>query len=363
MKVGIDGLGCDHGKSGAGSYLLSFTSCIPQSSDFQVEIFGLEEDRYTYTSGKEIGYSSVGIADTSFSSFRWHSHFFRSFVKKHNYDAVIIPSINKTVPSRYPSKSVAVVNKPVIFEKGNHHSRKLVKSLKKAPYVVASSDFVRNTLVSCGIDDRKISVIYDGIDHKLFFPELEKHNDFVDIKPFAIKRPYFIYGSRISGPEKKHMELIKAFSLFKEKTNLPHRLVIVGDGGEFFEELHKTVYDSPYANDIFFTGYFPHESFAKLYANAEACVFPAVNEGSGLPVIEAMACGIPVICSDSGALPEVGGNAALYFNSSNIDQIASLMELVVTDENLRKRMIDDGILQAAGFSWEKTVKETLDLIK
>ena len=190
-------------------------------------------------------------------------------------------------------------------------------------------------------------------------------DEIVDIKPFAIKRPYFVYGSTLSSPEKKHIELIKAFELFKKNTGAPHRLVLAGNDGPYAEEIHKAAFDSQFASDIFLTGFFPHENFARLYGGAEACLFPSVNEGVGLPILEAMACGIPVICSEKGALKEIGGTAPLYYNSDKadvIDQLALNMQKITEDKELRDNMITDGILWANEFNWEDTVKKTLEIL-
>lgn len=162
--------------------------------------------------------------------------------------------------------------------------------------------------------------------------------------------------------KKKHEELIKAFELFKKRTGLPHRLVITGSEGNYFNYISDLAFNSEYSTDIFITGYFPHENFGKLYAGAEACVFPAVNEGVGLPILEAMASGIPVLCSNSGALQEMGGDSPIYFDSNNIEEIATAMQLVVEDEEKRKSMIEKGLERASNFSWDKTVLETLKSI-
>ncbi|MBQ9238329.1 MAG: glycosyltransferase family 4 protein, partial [Treponema sp.] len=158
-------------------------------------------------------------------------------------------------------------------------------------------------------------------------------------------------------------ELIRAFTLFKERTKLPHRLVLCGSDGDYSEEIHRAAARSVVASDIFLTGFFPHESFPQLYAGADACIFPSVNEGVGLPVIEAMATGIPVACSNGGALPEIGGPSPLYFDADNIDEIELAMERLVLDTALRSSMIAAGIKWAAQYNWEKTVLRTIEVLR
>ena len=239
----------------------------------------------------------------------------------------------------------------------------LKKGILHAHKLIAASNFIKDDLVKLGVSADKITVIHNGIDHSLFFPKAMGEDEVLDIKPFAIKRPYFIYASRLLGPEKKHTELIQAFSLFKQKTGLPHRLVLAGSDGPYAEEVHKAALESPFASDIFITGYFPHESFPLLYRGAEACLFPSVSEGVGLPVLEAMATGLPVACAKAGALPEIAGEHVLYFDSDNTEEMALCMERLVSDANLSQKLVAGGIEWAARFSWEKTAQETLAVLQ
>lgn len=392
MKIGIDTFGCDHGKSGLGSYISYFVSNLPsdlvqfnkeattinadteptvedaldKKLKIKVELFGIEEDRYVYNSGQAINYTSTPMIENLKAERLWHNTKITKFIKKNNYDVVIYPAASRVLPVKFKNHlGVAIINSILSNDLENESSsfRKMIlKGLKNIQIIIASSNFVRNDLIKLGLEEKKIKVIHSGIDHKLFYQRLDLDNDIVDVKPFAIKRPYFVYGSSLSSPEKKHIELIHAFERFKKNTGLPHRLVLAGNDGPYAEEIHKVAFNSEYASDIFLIGFFPHESFAKLYAGADACLFPSVNEGVGLPILEAMACGIPVLCSDKGALKEIGGNALIYFDSDNPDQIAACMQKIVDDKDLRDSCISDSVIWANEFNWENTVRQTLNLI-
>lgn len=367
MRIAIDTLGGDHGRSGFGSYILYFISNLPKNPDIQIELFGTEEDRYTYTSGTDIPYSAIKLLDTPRALRRWYKYHANHFIKKQGYDAVIYPTACRMVPPKYKNHiGVAVINSIMsseIADKSGKEKHQLKKGILKAQKIIAASKYIKDDLVKLGVSENRISVIHNGIDHKIFFPMADIFEDeIVDVKPFAIKRPYFVYGSTLSSPEKKHIELIKAFELFKRNTGAPHRLVLAGNDGPFAEEIHKAAFNSQFASDIFLTGFFPHENFARLYGGAEACLFPSINEGVGLPILEAMACGIPVLCSDKGALKEIGGTAPLYFNSDDIDQVATNMQKVVEETELRENMITDGIMWAKEFNWEDTVSKTIKSI-
>ena len=366
MKIAIDTFGCDHAESGLGSYIFYFVSNLPAVSDLQFELFGAEIDRYVYSGGKEIPFTSVNIPDDNRFIRRWHYWNCAAFTRKQNYDLVIYPAAEKFLPQKYKVPGIVVVNSILSVAKRGYKSRylerKLHKGLVKATHIVAATNYIKQDLINCGIDSKKITVIHNGIDHKLFYPSLNLE-DYVDVKPFSIKRPYFIYGSRLSGEDKRHEKLIQGFELFKKQTGCPHRLVISGGDGEYSDIVHQTAFDSQAASDIFLTGYFPQSSFSKLISGASACIFPAVNEGVGLPILEAMACGIPVLCSDKGALPEVGGTVPLYFDSDNPEDIASKMKLLVEDEALYKEKSAAGLEWSKQYNWEETVLKTVELGK
>ena len=367
MKIGIDTFGCDHARSGIGTYLLAFASNLPSDSDIEVEFFGLEIDRYTYTSGKDIKFVSVPVQDSLSAIRLWHFTKLKKFIQNQKYDAIIYPAPHQVLPIEFKIPGIVVVNSILSLRiEGKRdwiQKLQIKRGLYNVPKIIAPTNYIKSDLINHGISSDKIEVVHNGLDHKLFYGSIDIESDIVDIKPFAIKKPYFIYCSRLSGPEKKHVELIRAFSIFKQKTNLPHRLVLAGLDGPYSSEVHKAVLESSCASDIFLTGYFPYESLPQLYSGSEACIFPSVAEGVGLPVLEAMACGVPVICSSSRALPEVGGNAALYFDSDNVEDIANCMEKVVTDSDLRQTMINNGLEWSNTFNWENTVRETLEIIK
>lgn len=367
MRIGIDTFGCDHARSGIGTYLLSFASNLPEESDIEIEFFGAEIDRYTYTSGKDIGFESVQLPESLNALRLWHFTNINKFASQRHYDAIIYPAPDRVLPISFNVPGIAVVNSILSGKvEGNRdwiQKLQIKRGLFKVPKIIAASNFIKSDLVRHGVGEEKIDVVHNGIDHKLFFPSVEFESDTVSIKPFAIKKPYFIYCSKISGPAKKHVELIRAFSSFKEKTGFPHRLVLAGSDGSYAAEVHKAALDSPCASDIFLTGYFPHESLPKLYSGAVACIFPSVKEGVGLPVLEAMACGVPVLCSKASALPEIGGESALYFDSDDIEGMAKCMEKIVSDSELRNRMSIAGQEWARAFDWRFTVKNTLDLIR
>ncbi len=366
MKIGIDTFGCDHARSGLGTYIRAFAAHAMHDSRAAIELFGSEIDKFTYTSGTDIPFTAPEVSDSLTAERFWHFTVCNKFAAQQGYEVVMYPAPERVLPTSFKVPGIVVVNSIL----SNHvdgngdwiQKLQIKRGLYKVQKIIAASAFIRDDLIAHGIGAEKIEVVHNGIDHKSFYPAIALDTDVVNIKPFAIKRPYFIYGSRLSGPEKKHIELIKAFTLFKERTQLPHRLVLAGaDAPPYSSEIHKAAFESSASSDIFLTGFFPHESFPQLYAGSDACVFPSVNEGVGLPVLEAMATGVPVLCSNAGALSEMAENAALYFNSNNIEEIERALEQIVSDQTLRAALSQKGIERAAHFSWENTVSRTFEI--
>lgn len=364
MKFGIDTFGSAHGYSGTGSYLHYFISHIPIGGEVSFELFGSDMDRYTYSTDNAaaIPFRAVRIGESQKAEQLWHHFRAMHFVYSHGYDAVLYPAF-RCLPAVFKTPGVAVINS--IFPDGwTRENDAMWKRLSRASRIIVSSKAVRRCLVHHSIDDSRIYVIHNGIDHTLFYPQPLQTKGNINIKPFAIARPYFIYTSRLSGPNKHHKELLHAFELFKQRTRLPHRLVFAGAGeSPYLDEIQREISRSPFAAQIFLTGFFPRDGLPMLYSCADACLFPSANEGVGMPILEAMATGIPVACSRGGALPEMAGRAALLFNSDNIEEMATCIERIATDKSLRDQMITEGLKWTKRFSWEDTVSQTIAVLK
>ncbi len=371
MKIGIDAFGCDHGRSGFGSYILSLVHNLPDSG-FDIELFGPELDRYTYTSGLDsVGYTGVSIPDSFFAERLWHTAGFPSFVRKRKYNALLFPAGIRLLPFSFSVPSAVLVQDILSNAYRNTDDELMdgyLKSrLKKASCVIAASRFIRDDLVNLKIPESRIRVIHHGIDTGLFYPRQQTDGEAVLIHPFSIRRPYILYASRVAYPSKCHVELIRAFSIFKEKTGAPHRLVLAGADGVNAEVVHREVLKSPVSSDILLTGYFPHQSLPELYSAADACVFPSAVEGVGIPVLEAMACGVPVACARAGALPEIAGDCAVYFDQNNPEEIARSIEKVVripqgSNSEFRAELIAKGLSWVQNYNWKRSAEETLDCL-
>ena len=157
--------------------------------------------------------------------------------------------------------------------------------------------------------------------------------------------------------------MIKAFEKLRNEHPVPFRLILPGPDKERAEEIHRTAQLSPYAADIIFPGFIDAQDLPDFYRGAELFVLPSYFEGFGLPVLESMACGTPVITSTAASLPEVSGPHTPHFDPADSVAMKDAMIQALGNENNRKLLSEAGLQWASGFSWEKTANETLNICR
>ena len=173
---------------------------------------------------------------------------------------------------------------------------------------------------------------------------------------------YILYVGTIQ-PRKNLATLIEAFHLLKRDRCIPHKLVIVGRKGWLYDQLFKRIRALGLNDEILFTGFVPDEELPSIYDRACVFVYLSLFEGFGLPPLEAMACGIPVITSDTTSLPEVVGEAGIILPPMDIRRVCEALRQVLGDEALRRTMRKKGLERALLFSWEATARETVEIYK
>lgn len=175
---------------------------------------------------------------------------------------------------------------------------------------------------------------------------------------YDFSAPYLLFVSTIE-PRKNIKAIISAFNYLKEKHKIPHNLVMIGRKGWHYEPIFAAIEKSPWESQIYHLDYLSDELVALFYAKADAFVYPSHYEGFGLPVLEAMTLGTPVVTSNNSSLPEVAGDAALLINPNEPMQLAEAILKLISDSQLRQEFIDKGKERAKTFSWERTAIETL----
>lgn len=225
---------------------------------------------------------------------------------------------------------------------------------RKALRIITVSEYSKNDLTSSyGIDAEKIDVALNGVNDK-YSPLPEQINE-ATRKKYSGGSGYFLFIGLII-PRKNLRRLIEAYFEYRAKGNSSLKLLVVGNKKWWSPNDDQFVQASEFGQDVLFVGRLDADELHKVIAASFALTFVPLFEGFGIPVLEAFACGVPVIASDVTSLPEVGGEAALYCNPTDIHSISEAMMQVSRDENLRKTMIEKGLERVKLFSWDKTTE-------
>ncbi len=251
--------------------------------------------------------------------------------------------------------------------------------LKTASKIIAVSKATRADVVNrIGIDQAKVSVVYEGFDQSLFKPI---KNDLLvnSLKQYGLKPgAYFLFVGTVQ-PRKNLERLIKAFSVIARSgatrqsspimedsslivQNDKVKLVLVGFKGWLSDEIYKLPKQLGVEDKVKFLGYVPEKDLPALYSGAIALTFPSLFEGFGLPILEAQACGCPVLASPASSMPEVAGTGVVYVNPYDIDDIVRGM-IRIKNKELRIKLIKAGLENIKRFSWEKCAGETLEVFE
>lgn len=244
------------------------------------------------------------------------------------------------------------------FEKNLRESAKCVDK------IIADSHCTKRDIVKFyDIEEEKVEVIHlapSSIFKNTQDCSFPFNNDVPKI--VSENRPYFLSVATLE-PRKNLVRTIKAFELFRDsEKNLEPALLLVGKSGWKNEELLKTFNNSRYKDSIFFTGYLSDEALISVYQQAVAFIYPSLYEGFGLPVLEAMSSGVPVITSNNSSLAEIATDAALCCDPYSVEEIALSMQRITASQTLRQNLSAWGIQRSNKFSWEKTAEETAKVL-
>jgi glycosyltransferase involved in cell wall biosynthesis len=224
----------------------------------------------------------------------------------------------------------------------------LKQILRKADYIVTNSKYTMDDIVKkYSFTKEKVNFIYLGYD-RIFKPQ---ENNKEVLSNYGIVNDFFLFVGTIE-PRKNLKTLIRAFSLLKEETKKDIKLVIIGEIGWKSTELLKQINSHPLKNDIYMLGYVPSKHLPAFYSAAQVNIMPSFYEGFGMTLVESFACGTPCIVSNISSLPEVGGDAALTFDSNDALDLKNKMRLINEDEKLLADLKLKSLERAKYFSWE-----------
>jgi glycosyltransferase involved in cell wall biosynthesis len=235
------------------------------------------------------------------------------------------------------------------------------RSVQRADFVVADSANTRNDVICLlGAAPERTAVVPGGVEPRFQPASAES---VAELRGRLGLTAPFVLSIGMIEPRKNWQGLIRAYSQARGRHGLPHQLVIAGPRGWLWESIFEERERSPFRNDIVFLGFVADHDLPTLYTAADLFAFPSFYEGFGLPPLEAMACGTPVVVSDAASLPEVVGDAGLAVSAEDIDGLAEAMASAVLDGPLRERLRAAGLARAAQFSWPAAAARQLEVYR
>jgi glycosyltransferase involved in cell wall biosynthesis len=223
--------------------------------------------------------------------------------------------------------------------------------------ITVSESSKRDIVAHYGLDPGKVTVVYEAASPE-FVPAPPEARDEVR-RRYGLPAQYLIHVGTIE-PRKNLTRLVEALQHLRAG-GLTIPLLVVGGKGWLYDDFFRRLESLEVRDAVFFPGYVPSADLPALYSAARLAVMSSVYEGFGLPVLEAMACGTPVVSSNSSSLPEFGGRAARYFDPYDVEAMSSTIQNVWADDELRAEMSGQGLVQAQKFSWDRAAEETLQV--
>lgn len=368
MNIAINTLSLYKTKAGMGRYINELVNRLPPCDT--------QNTYYLYTSQKNNKYFTFAAKNTvvktvsslwclPFSKILWEQFFLPWSLWKE--DIQLYHSTGFTLPFFKPKKTkylVTIADMTFVSHPEHHLWWKVLyfrymipRALKKADAIITISDNTKNDILKMtNIPPEKIKTIYLGVDRQ--FTPLNKSVCKKIGEKYNIKTPYILFVGMLE-PRKNIIGLLHAYALLKNKKE--HELIIVGKKGWKCDDIFNTVKELGLQNNVHFLGYVPDNELPALYSAATCFVYPSFYEGFGIPVLEAMACGCPVITSNNSSMKEIAGNAALLIDPKNEETIKNAMELILSHEKEQQRRRKAGLFQIKKFCWETMAKQTKKL--
>lgn len=372
MRIGLSTSVIQRGKTGIAQYVFALLRAfLPYASEHHFSLFVLEEDLPLFDFVKN-KMELVSVAEKfrpPVKNILWHQRALPQLARALQLDVLHVPSYRRMLWSA-PCPLVATIHDLAPFRVPKKYSatrmfygRVVARRLaqRQNALIAISENTARDIRKFFDVPSDRIHVIHNGLEHQRFFPGSREQAQAEMVHRHQLEKPFFLYVARLEHPGKNHVRLISAFNQFKSATGSDWQLVFGGSDWHGAEAIHAAARQSPFAADIRFLGFVSDPQLPDLYRAADIFVYPSLYEGFGMPPIEAMACGCPVISSTRGSLGEVVGSAAAIVDPEKIDSIASVLELLAGDANIRERLRQSGLARAKQFDWNHTARETLSL--
>jgi glycosyltransferase involved in cell wall biosynthesis len=365
MRIGIDARMYSTAFTGIGRYVYELVKNLTEIDKKNEYVLFMNKPEYDEFEPPNKRVSKV-LVNARHYSFAEQTRYLRKLWRK-KLDLIHFTHFN--APILYRGKSVVTIHDLTLSffpgKKMNSWTHRkayemvLNRSAKHASSVIAVSQHTKKDLIDVtGVDSAKIEVIYEGVDEQ-FKPRPDKDAIKDLIKKYGITKDYILYAG-VWRSHKNVVNLIKAFALLREDAGFEPQLVITGADDPHYPEVKRTVRELGLEHSVIFPGLVPEDELVALYQAAHVYAFPSLYEGFGLPPLEAMRCGTPVVASKSSCIPEIcGEDNALFFDPLDPEDMANTIRKLWLDEDLQKDLRDRGLRHSKKFDWRKMAEETL----
>jgi glycosyltransferase involved in cell wall biosynthesis len=365
VRIGINALYLLPGKvGGSETYVRNLIKAMAElDGTDEYFIFINRESAGVFSSSPRVRIIPCGIkAENRPLRILWEQFLLPLQVRRHKIDLLL--STGMTAPFCCPARSVLVifdlqhVNQPGNFSWFHlFFLRSIIyRSAKTADGIITISHHVKKDIEKhYRIDPSRISVGYLGVNHAAFFP-----SPAAGIEKYRLPARYILYAAALL-PHKNHRLLLEAFR--EVRNRIPDvKLVLTGAWETGQEALAGVIANLGLQNDVIMLGWIPFEDIPAVYRGAAVFVYPTLHEGFGLPILEAMASGVPVVCSKIAPLTEIAEDAAFFIDPNDQSDIAKGVVTMLEDEAVRAKLIEKGLSLARNFTWDKTARMTRDFL-
>jgi len=370
LKIGLSTSVIQRGQSGVGQYVLALVrALLPAAREHHFTLYVLEADRPLFAFAA--GAMRLEIVDERHrppvKNILWHQTVLPRLARQAGLDVLHVPSYRRMAWPR-PCALVATIHDLAPFHLAGKYDwarmfygRVIARRLaQRQDEIIAVSELTaRDIKTFFGVPASRVTVVPNGLDHDRFQPGPKAAACAAVCAHAGVTGPFFLYVARLEHPAKNHARLIAAFNAFKSATGSPWQLVLAGGDWHGAETVHALVRASPVARDIHRLGFVADADLPDWYRAADTFVFPSLFEGFGLPPVEAMACGCPVLSSTRGALAETVGPAAGRLEPEDTAQIQAQLTRAARDAAWRTQLRTAGLDRAREFDWQKTAAATL----
>ncbi len=368
MRVGFDITAIPRAKSGVGFYVLNLLKALAEiDRENEYYIFSKKEDQLLV----DFDTNSFNIIPCSTSNrllrLGWEQILLPRHISRHKLK--VFHSPHYTVPLKSKIPVVTTIHDMTFFTHPDVHEKSKViffqqmipLATRRADAVIAVSENTKKDAMKfLDLPENKIHVVYEGVDTRLYKPLKQDRQSSLIKERYGLRKDFILFVGTLE-PRKNIDGVIRAFWQVTKETEGQYNLVVTGTKGWNYQSIFALVQELNLQENVQFTGYVPEEDLPHLFNAATVFVYPSFYEGFGIPPLEAMACGTPVVASNVSSLPEVVGDGGLLVDPYKVDEIAESILRILTHEDLRGELARKGRERAQLFTWQGAAQKTVDI--